>query len=64
LTYKVVQSKKTILLLGGNIQFIGETTGHGVPSIYTFSFENANWFKNAITKIELCDEKNNQKIRR
>jgi len=46
---------KNILLLGGNIKFVAETGGYGTPSIYKFSIENADYFENALTKMELSN---------
>ena len=48
---------REILMLGGKVQFIGQTTGRGTPSIYNFTIQNANWLENAITKMELSEKK-------
>lgn len=47
---------RNILLSGGEIKFIAEANKYGSPSIYNFIISNADWFENAITKINLMNE--------
>lgn len=44
---------RDVLLSGGQIKFFAEAGKYGYPSTYMFTIENADWFENAITKMQL-----------
>lgn len=47
---------RNILQTGGEIKFVAEADKYGSPSTYKFTIDNADWFENAIAKMELKNE--------